>query len=152
MEKMAVTDAEVGVLAHLLRKVDFFSPLTVGQMEKILPHIRLFSYDRGETVFSQGEQGDAFYILSTGKVSVRMKNGFFSFTKTVSSLGPGSFFGEIALISDAPRGATVVCEEPCQIFVLVAADFKFVLHENPAAAEEMAKIAARRKFDSAHTK
>lgn len=65
-------------------------------MEKILPHIRLFSYDHGETVFSQGEQGDAFYILSTGKVSVRMKNGFFSFAKTVSSLGPGSFFGEIA--------------------------------------------------------
>lgn len=152
MEKMAVTDAEVGVLARMLRKVDFFAPLTVGQIEKVLPHIRLFSYDSGETVFSQGEKGDAFYIVNTGRVSIRIKNGFFSFAKTISILETGNFFGEIALVSDAPRGASVVCEEPCQLFVLVAADFKFILHENPAAAEEMSKIAARRNFDSAHAK
>lgn len=152
MVKLSVGDAEVGQLARMLRRVDFFAPLTVGQIDTVLPHIRLFGYDAGESVFRQGEKGDAFYIIYTGSVSIRIKPGFFSLTKTVNRLAAGGFFGEIALISDEPRTASVLCDEPSQIFVLVAADFAFILKENPAAAEEMGKIAARRKFDTAHLK
>lgn len=143
----------MGVLARMLRKVEFFTPLTIGQLEEILPHIRLHSYDTGETVFKQGEPGDAFYIVYDGQVSVRIKAGFLGFfPKTVGVLQDGAFFGEIALISNEPRTATIICDKPTQLFCLVATDFQFILKQNPAAAAEMARIGARRKFDTSHQK
>ena len=150
MNKVEIGAPEFGVLAGMLRKVDFFAPLTVGQLDKILPQILLQSYAAGETVFRQGQPGDAFYIVYKGKVEIRLKR-MVVLSKTVAALGPGDFFGEIALVSDEPRTAAVVCTESTYLFTLIAGDFKFVLNENPAAAEEMKRIAARRKYASAHS-
>ncbi|MBI5239914.1 MAG: cyclic nucleotide-binding domain-containing protein [Elusimicrobia bacterium] len=149
MVKLRVGEAEMGVLARTLHKVEFFSPLTVGQLEMVLPYISLYGYDSGETVFRQGEVGDAFYIVHTGQVAVQVRKSLF-FKKTVATLGPGSFFGEIALVSRTPRNATIKALEPAQLFTLVAADFDFVLKQNPAAKAEMERIAARRQFESSH--
>ena len=148
MVKLRVGEAEMGVLARTLHKVEFFSPLTVGQLELVLPYISLFGYDAGEVVFRQGETGDAFYIVHTGQVAVQLRRSLF-FRKTVATLGPGSFFGEIALVSRSPRTATIKALEPAQLFTLVATDFEFVLKQNPAARTEMGRIAAR-QFESAH--
>ncbi|MBI4347666.1 MAG: cyclic nucleotide-binding domain-containing protein [Elusimicrobia bacterium] len=148
MEKLTMGDAEFGLLARVLRKVDFFAPMTIGQMEKVLPYIMLYSYKPDETVFKQGSIGDAFYIVHQGRVCVRIKKGFFSFSKTITTLGPGDFFGEMALLSSDPRSASVVALEPTRLFVLLQADFQFILKENAAFAEEVKKIAARRKFAS----
>lgn len=150
VQKLTIGDAEVGVLARMLRKIEFFAPLTIGQLEKILPYIMLYRFDAGETVFKQGETGDAFYILYKGRVGISTKKGLLSFSKRVAELSEGDFFGEIALLSAETRGATIQCLEPCQLFALVAADFQFIVKENPATAAEMQKIAARRKFASSH--
>lgn len=149
MKKLTIGATELGLLAHMMRKVEFFTPLTIGQLEKILPTIMLYSYDKGETVFSQGQKGDAFYIIYQGSVDIRLKQ-WLVLSKKIATLKAGDFLGEIALISDEPRTASVVCTEPTMLFTLISEDFKFVLHENPAAAEEMRKIAARRKFASSH--
>lgn len=151
MERLQVGPSELGVLAGMLRKVDFFTPLTIGQVEQILPQVRLYSFSPGETVFKKGAPGDAFYIVYKGSVEVRLPK-LLLLHKTVATLRPGDFFGEIALISDEPRTATIVAAEPTLLFTLVSADFRFVLKENPAAAAEMRRIADRRKFDSAHSR
>jgi trk system potassium uptake protein TrkA len=150
MQRLEVGPSELGILASMLRKVEFFAPLTVGQLEKVLPHVRIHSFAPGETVFRQGDKGDAFYIVYKGSVEVRLKRLVF-LSKTVATLKTGDFLGEIALISDEPRTATIVAAEPTLLFTLISTDFQFVLHENPAAAAEMQRIAARRKFDSAHS-
>ena len=149
MKKLDIGPTELGLLAHMMRKVDFFTPLTIGQLEKILPAIMLYSYDKGETVFSQGQKGDAFYIVYQGSAEIRLRQ-WLVLSKKIATMKAGDFLGEIALISDEPRTASVVCAEPTLMFTLIAEDFKFVLHENPAAAEEMKHIAARRKFASSH--
>jgi CRP-like cAMP-binding protein len=149
MKRLDVGASELGLLAHMLRKVEFFTPLTVGQLDKILPAIMLYSYEKGETVFSQGQKGDAFYIVYKGSVDIKLRHWIF-LKKKVATLKEGDFLGEIALISDEPRTATVVAAEPSLLFTLVANDFKLVLDENPAAAAEMARIAERRKFASNH--
>lgn len=149
MKKLEIGPTELGLLAHMMRKVDFFTPLTIGQLEKILPAVMLYSYDKGETVFSQGQKGDAFYIIYQGSADIRLKQ-WLVLSKKIATMKAGDFLGEIALISDEPRTATVVAAEPTLMFVLIAEDFKFVLHENPAAAAEMKHIAARRKFASSH--
>lgn len=147
MEKLTMTDADYGALAKVMRKVEFFAPLTLGQMEQIIPYIMLCRYRPGETIFRQGEKGDAFYIVKDGSVSVRLKRWVF-LSKNVATLGPGAFFGEMALLSSDPRSATVVSEGDISLFVLLSADFSFVLKQNPAFETEMKKLAERRKFMS----
>lgn len=149
MKKLEIGPSELGILAHMMRKVEFFTPLTVGQLERVLPAVMLYAYDAGERVFRQGQKGDAFYIVYQGSVEIRLRR-LLVLSKTVATMKAGDFLGEIALISDEPRTATVVCTEPTMLFTLIADDFKFVLQENPAAAAEMARIAARRKFATAH--
>ena len=150
MRRLEVGPNELGILARMLHKVEFFTPLTVGQLEKVLPHVRLNSFAAGETVFRQGDAGDAFYIVYKGSVEVRLKRLVF-LSKTVAKLTEGEFFGEIALVSSEPRTATIVAAEPALLFTLISEDFQFVLRENPAATREMRRIAASRKFDSAHS-
>ncbi|MBI4060757.1 MAG: cyclic nucleotide-binding domain-containing protein [Elusimicrobia bacterium] len=149
MKKIEIGADALGLLANMLRKVEFFTPLTVGQLDRVLPSIMLYSYDKGETVFSQGQKGDAFYIVHQGSVEIRLRR-WLVLSKKVATLRAGDFLGETALISDEPRNAGVVCAEPTSLFTLVADDFKFVLRENPAAAAEMKRIAARRTFDTSH--
>jgi trk system potassium uptake protein TrkA len=151
MDQLTVGAPELGILAGMLRKVEFFSPLTVGQLDKVLPAVMLQSYAAGERVFHKGEPGDAFYIVYKGSVQIRLPR-LLILSKTVATLKAGEFFGEIALVSSEPRTATVVCAEPTLLFTLIAQDFQFVLQENPAAAAEMRRIADRRKFASAHAK
>ncbi len=148
MRNLNVGAAEVGVLARMLRGIEFFAPLTMAQIEKVLPYILLQAYEPGEVVFKQGQVGDAFYIVYSGRVEIKVRKGLLSFGKAVAQLGPGQFFGEMALLSAEPRSATVSCLEPTQVFVLVASDFQFTLRSNPGMAAEMQRIAARRKFDS----
>lgn len=145
-----MTDKDLGNLARAMRKVDFFAPMTIGQLEMILPYILLCKYKEGEKVFKQGEEGDAFYILYDGEVSVKVKKGFFSFAKEVARIGEGGYFGEMSILSSETRNATIVCARPTRLFVLMAADFKYVLKRNPAFAAEIQKIADRRKFLTRH--
>lgn len=149
MKRLEISAPEFGVLAGMMRKVEFFTPLSVGQLEQVLPSVLLYEYDPGETVFKQGEEGDAFYIVYQGRVDVSVKSGLMGlWTKKVASLGPGGFFGEIALVSDVSRNATIVAVEKTLLFTLIASDFRFVLAENPGAEAEMKRIAARRTFDT----
>ena len=150
MKRLEVGASELGELARMMRKVSFFSPLTVGQLDEILPHVRIHAFEPGETVFKQGQRGDAFYIVYKGSVDVRLRK-MLILSKTVATLRVGDFFGEIALISDEPRTATIVAAETTWLFTLIARDFQAVLGQNPKAAEEMRRIADRRKFDTAHS-
>lgn len=150
MEKLAMTDTEMGELAKMLRSVNFFAPLTVGQLEMVVPYILLLGAKQGEVVFKQGAPGDAFYIISTGKVAINIKKGMLSFSKQVATLGTGEFFGEMALLSNEPRSATVECLEPCRLFTLLATDFQYIIKENTELAATMDRIAAQRKLLSSN--
>jgi CRP-like cAMP-binding protein len=150
MRQLTVGSSDLGALAGMMRKMDFFAPLTVGQLELILPHVMLCAYEPGETVFKKGSPGDAFYVVYQGKVAVRLPR-MVLLSRTVATLGPGDFFGESALVSAAPRNATVAAVEPARLFTLIASDFQFILNENPAAAAEMRRIAAQRSFVSSHS-
>ena len=149
MEKLEMTDVDYANLAKALRTVDFFAPMTIGQLEMILPYILLMRYAPGETVFRQGDLGDAFYIVYDGGVQVRLTT-FLFFSKPVAELPAGSFFGEMALLSDEPRSATLVATSSTRLFALLSRDFQDVLKKNPEFAEEMRKISDRRKFMSQH--
>ena len=75
-------------------------------------------YEVGDEVIRQGEQGDTAYIIQSGQVAI-IKGG-----KKIGELGAGDFFGEMALVTNAKRNATVRCLTPCEITVLGKEDFQ----------------------------
>ncbi|MFH1620416.1 MAG: cyclic nucleotide-binding domain-containing protein [bacterium] len=145
METIKMSEKEYADLCRIVRRVSFFGNMTIGQIELILPYITLWKFLKGEEVFRQDEPGDSFYILHEGEVSVRVKKGFFSLSKKVAMLGPGSFFGEMALLAREPRNASIICEKDSRIFALSADDFEGVRKNNLSFAAEIKKIAAERK-------
>lgn len=120
---------DFSMLRNALQKVDFFYNLSFGELDELIKALRKRKVKQGETIIKQGEIGDKFYIIGSGEVSVHIKKGF-GRAKKVATLSTGDFFGEMALITDIPRTATVIAEEPTELFVLYKADFKKILMKN----------------------
>jgi len=149
MKKLPLTDADAIQFTKMVRKINFFSSMNIGLLEKILNRITLYQYDGGEKVCRQGDPGDTFFVVKEGKLKVSVREAFF-LSRTLARFGPGDCFGEMALLDRAPRAATVVCDEDSKIFVLMADQFDQVLEENPAFAQEIRNLAAGRKFELDH--
>lgn len=147
MKKLELTDADTVEFGKMVRKIKFFASLNMGLLEKILNRITLYQYENGEKVCRQGESGDSFYVVRTGRLGVNVKKGFFTSSKRMAALGPGDCFGEMSLLSREPRNATVICEEDTKLFVLMADSFDQVLEENPVFRDEIKRLSAERSFE-----
>lgn len=143
MEELHVATDQAEFVLRCLRGAELFASLTAEELRKLMPFMRARSYDAGETVFSEGAAGDALYLVFSGGVEVRKKGLLFS--KPVARLDPGQFFGEMALLFDDPRGATVLCVEPTTLFMLPAPDFRAFLgsHLDIAAKVQAAAVSRR---------
>ncbi len=95
-----------------LRRQTCFAGLGMDQLAELRVRGEWIAVAPGETIIQEGELGDAFYAISSGQVDV-MHGG-----NVVATLGPGSYFGEVALLMDVPRTATVVARTPVRAFRL----------------------------------
>lgn len=134
-------------LRETLKKVDFFYSLNFAQLDELIKAMKKQKFRKGEVVIQQGETGDAFYMISVGSVSVHIKKGMSE--KKVAGLSEGDFFGETALVTDAPRNATVIAEEPIELFVLHKNSFKKILLANPKISAIIKEELAKRKSKNA---
>jgi CRP-like cAMP-binding protein len=107
---------------NLLRRVPLFVSVTDEELDNIANHLKQERFPAGEVVIREGEVGDKFYILERGKASVwRLDDD--QVERKIDEKGPGQYFGEVALVSDAPRNATVRAETPMSTLVLDYSDF-----------------------------
>jgi CRP-like cAMP-binding protein len=88
----------------------------------------------GETIIRQGEVGDRFYVIRSGRLRVE-RDGV-----VLTDLGPGEAFGEIALLFDVPRTATVVAVEDARLLGLDAQDFRDVLAGYLGRARDLERL------------
>jgi len=137
--------ADMAQLRDVLKKVDFFYSLSFAELDELINALKKRPARRGETIIKQGERGDTFYLISKGSVSVYVKKGLFG-KKQVAELGEGDFFGEMALVSDEPRSATVIADEDSEVFVLYKKDFKQILLSNPKIAGIIKQVLTERKM------
>ena len=107
--------------AAALRALPAFASLGSTEIALILDHGRWVSVAPGEVVVEQGQPGDAFYVIGSGQVEV-IRDG-----QVVNTQGPGDHFGEIALLMDVPRTATVIAKTPTQVFRLDREGFEQVV-------------------------
>ena len=96
----------------------------------------------GDEIIRQGDPGDRFYLVEEGVVAVSIDGGH------VTDLGPGEFFGEIALLRGAPRNATVTASGPVRLLALERVEFLDAVTGSHAASEA-ADLAVDRRLAAA---
>jgi MFS family permease len=102
---------------ELLRKIDIFAHLPEPVLERLAAGATAVSAASGQVVVSRGETGRHFYVIAAGRASVELEDG------GTRELEPGESFGEIALLRDVPRTATVRAVEPLELYAIDRDEF-----------------------------
>ena len=102
---------------ELLRRIEIFAQLSEPVLERLAASATAVSVTPDQVVVSRGEAGNHFYVIATGRAVVELDHG------TTRELGPGDFFGEIALLRDVPRTATVRALDPLQLYAVGRDEF-----------------------------
>lgn len=104
------------------------------------------SYEPGDIIFCEYEKGDEFYIIKEGKVRVTKIQD--NKEKSLDVMEPPAIFGEMAIIEDQPRSATIIAETNVKLVALKKSNFNELLASNPIWALSLIKILSKRIFDS----
>ena len=112
----------------LLEPIPFFSPLPAPSLERLASQLGTLVVPAGAEVIRQGEAGDNFYIVESGRLRVAVDGA------PTSELGAGGFFGEIALLRDVPRTATVVADTESRLRVMTREEFLDAVTGYPPSA------------------
>ena len=131
------------VSTAVLKAVPLFATLPEEQLRMLTTMVTRRSASRNTTIMSSGDATDSLYIVLSGRLKVMMSD---SEGKEVilAILGPGEFFGEMGLIDDEPRSASVVTIEPCELLSIAKRDFKRVISENSEMAMAVMRGLVRR--------
>lgn len=146
MEEPAAHDGDgrdPETLAELLSAVDIFSPLTPVELNALASSSSNHVYAPGETIIRAGDDGDSMFVVSRGGVDVRVDaNGT---PRTISRLGEGAFFGEMALFTGEPRTANVVAAEETEVLEIGHDAMRGLFQTNPALVEALSRAINERR-------
>lgn len=117
---------------RLLELVPLFSGLSRAQLSRVADLAQEVSYGSGRMIVRTGTPGLAFYVIVEGQAKVI--RGRISSAKGQASLGPGDFFGEMALLDGGPRSASVVAQTPMTTVRIERAAFRRMLKDEPDIA------------------
>jgi hypothetical protein len=137
--RLVEIDSEVAPAPQLalIDGVAIFAPLSLVAKERIASHLVQVDVAAGDVVIRAGEVGNRFYIVGTGGLTIDVGS------RGVRA-GPGDFFGEIALLRDVPRTATVRADTDARLYALERDDFLAIVTGHPLAHTEAHAVAAAR--------
>jgi len=126
-----------------LEQVKLFAGLAAEDLVALAANLQRRRYGKGQFIFQQGDRGLCLYLVESGKVKIA---SFSSEGKglVLNLLGPGDFFGELALLDGEPRSADAVAQEPCQLLLLQRDDFMHFLEARPHVAIKLLATVSRR--------
>ena len=121
----------------LLRAVPIFAPLPAPTLEGLASHLVRLGVPAGTRLFQQGDPGDRFYIIAAGEADVAVDGQH-------KPIGSGDYFGEIALLRDLPRTATVTAQTDLELYALGREEFVAAVAGHPSSAEAADTVIATR--------
>lgn len=125
----------------LVARVPYFQGLGAGAIAEVAQLLRPSDFAAGTVVIRRGEPGDCMYFIVSGEISIELK-------PKALSLGPGDFFGEMALITGEPRTATAIARVHCELLHLDLADFRHLEARHPEVARLIDAEAKRRRQET----
>lgn len=119
-----------GLAIAALRQCALFEPVADPELERVAGSLRRRSFRRGEVIFHAGDPGDSLHVIATGSVKIALESPDGDEAILVT-LGPGAFFGELAVVDEAPRSATATAVEPSQTLTLSRVALRRLMDEDP---------------------
>jgi CRP/FNR family transcriptional regulator, cyclic AMP receptor protein len=127
---------------ELLQRVPLFDGLERDQLEMLARSLKERTFAAGSTVTSEGAGGAGFFVIEDGAATVSIAG------EERRQLGAGDFFGELALIDDSPRSATIVADSELRCWGLTSWEFRPLVESNASIAWSMLKTLAQRLRES----
>ena len=140
--------ANNNVLVESLHSIPFFRSLSQETLLAISSKLHFVRLDHDTVVFAEDTIGDAMYLIESGQVKVSVQANNRRGEKIISYLGPGNFFGEMALILDQRRTATITVTIDADLWVLHKSDLDELLVDNPEIALQITRELSRRLSDT----
>ena len=116
---------------QLLGSVGLFEGLSKKELTQVHKQAREGEFSAGDVIVTEGETGVGFHLILSGRAKVLAGN------RTIATLGPGDFFGELSLIDRGPRTATVIANSTLKTLSLVSWEFLPMLDRNPSIARKL---------------
>jgi len=126
----------------LLASVPLFSGCTKKELQAIAAAAKEVQHGEGDVIAREGDQGLGFFLILDGTAKISVGG------RTRRRLGAGDYFGEIALLDEGPRSATVTAETPMRLLGLTAWSFRRLVSANPSIAPKLLKVMGERLRDS----
>lgn len=144
-EVKAVQGMDLSERIFQLITITVFEGLQVSELAAIGSMVEEVSYSAGVGIFREGEPGDALYLVVEGEVSVcKAKSGERDPGLEIGRIGSGEYFGEMAILEEAPRSASIQTVTPARFLVLQKRDFIEIVQEYPQIALHICKVLSSR--------
>jgi CRP/FNR family cyclic AMP-dependent transcriptional regulator len=130
---------------ELLRRVPLFAELDRRELDEVASSLRERKFSQGENVLTEGRAGVGFFVIVDGEASVTVRG------ENRARLGPGNYFGEIALITGSERTATVTAESDMTCLALTAWEFRPIVEQNGTVAWKLLAALAKKLPGSEHS-
>ena len=141
----ATEDDSAARRRSVIDRVDIFAPLDGECRTRLVGALRELHFAAGEDIIRQDAPGDSLFFIDRGRVDVRVTVD--GGARSVATLGPGQFFGEMSLMTGEQRNATCTALTDTLCWVVDQAAFRCVLDQRPSIADEMAEILANRQTE-----
>lgn len=133
-----MTRAKNTTALQALRSVPIFSSCSDRELRAIARVGKEVTFDAGDVIYHEGHMGLGLHVVLEGETKVQIRG------RTRRKLGPGAFFGEIALLDGGPRTATVVAETPVRAWTVPSWNFTSLLNDHPKLAVKiLEEVSAR---------
>jgi CRP-like cAMP-binding protein len=126
---------------ELLKRAPLFAQCSKKELAQVALLADEVDMRMGKTLTTEGEPGREFFVLIEGEADVRRKG------RKVNVMGPGDFFGEIALVSNRPRTATVTATSPLRLLVITDRGFRELMKKMPSIQDKVLSALAARLAD-----
>jgi CRP/FNR family transcriptional regulator, cyclic AMP receptor protein len=123
---------------ELLQRVPLFADFERGDLQRLARSFKQRTFEAGSTVAGEGKTGAGFFVIESGQATVSVRGD------ERGKLGPGEYFGEIALIDDGSRSATVTANTELRCYGLTSWEFRPLVESNASIAWKLLETMAKR--------
>jgi len=127
---------------QLVASIPIFSGLDSRELREVAGSMKQRTFQPGAPIVEEGKSGVGFFVIESGTAAVSVGG------EQVRMLGPGDHFGEIALIADTPRTATITPDTELRCYGMTAWDFRAIVEKNASIAWKLLQTLARRLADA----